>query len=55
MHSLNGLMYGNGPSLRIAHGTVRWYIMGMGEKEHVLRFVGHTLDGMRVVTEMRVV
>ena len=45
MHSINGYVYGNNPTLEVPVGSsARWYIMGMGDKEHVLRFTGHTLD-----------
>ncbi|MBL8929423.1 MAG: multicopper oxidase domain-containing protein [Kineosporiaceae bacterium] len=53
MHSVNGFMYGNQPTVTLAKGAaVRWYLMSMGTEVdlHTPHWHGNTAvaDGMRV-------
>lgn len=52
MHSINGYVYGNGPTVQLTKGErVRWYLMGMGTEVdlHTPHWHGNTvtINGMR--------
>ncbi|MFL6109938.1 MAG: copper oxidase, partial [Catenulispora sp.] len=49
MHSINGYVYGNGPTMKMHLGDrVRWYVMSMGTEEdlHTQHWHGNTVTTM---------
>lgn len=55
MHTINGYIYGNGPTIMLKRGQhVRWYLMGMGSESdmHTPHWHGNTVTVMGMRTDV---